>query len=266
MSIVKRTLAHLTASRLAQRVLQKNVQFSHELMGIGTGAGVSASGETVILRRLRRSKRGPYRIFDVGSNRGQFLSMALDHMKGEDVEMHCFEPGRQTFEHLKTTAAGREKVHLNNIGLGAAQSEAVLHYDHAGSEIASLTKRNLDHLGMSHEGSETVIIDTVDNYCASKGIDRIDLLKVDIEGHELDCFTGAKAMFERKAIGMVTLEFGGANIDTRTYLRDFWYFFEPLGMDLYRITPSGYLFRVDRYFETLEQFMTTNFLAVRRSA
>mgnify|MGYP003382429245 CR=1 FL=1 len=264
MSILKRALASLAASRFAQRMLQKNVQVSQELMGIGSGAGVSASGETVILDRLKKFTKGPYRIFDVGSNRGQFLTMALTHMQGQDVEVHCFEPGKQTFEHLVKTAAGKSKVHLNNIGLGAEQSEAVLHYDHAGSELASLTKRKLDHFGMSNEGSETVTIDTVDNYCAAKGIDRIDLLKVDIEGHELDCFKGAKGMFAKKAIGLVTLEFGGANIDTHTYFRDFWYFFEPLGMDLYRITPSGYLFKMDHYYETQEQFRTTNFLAVRR--
>ena len=40
--------------------------------------------------------------------------------------------------------------------------------------------------------------------------------------------------------------------------------FEPLGMDLYRITPSGYLFKMEHYYETKEQFRTTNFLAVRR--
>lgn len=264
MSILKKALASLTANRFAQRALQKNVQFAHELMGIGSGAGVSASGETTILDRLKKSKKGPYRIFDVGSNRGQFLTMALEHMRGEDVEVHCFEPGKQTFEYLSATAAGKPKVFLNNIGLGAEKSEAVLHYDHAGSEIASLTKRDLGHYGMSHADSETVLIDTVDNYCAAKGIDRIDLLKVDIEGHELDCFKGAKGMLSRKAIGIITLEFGGANIDTRTFFRDFWYFFEPLGMDLYRITPSGYLFKMERYFETQEQFMTTNFLAIRR--
>ncbi|MBK9760246.1 MAG: FkbM family methyltransferase [Flavobacteriales bacterium] len=264
MSVLMRVLADLTASRFAQRLLQKNVQIAQELMGIGSGAGVSASGETVILEHLKKRSKGPYRIFDVGSNRGQFLTMALAQMQGQDVEVHCFEPGKQTFEHLAKTAAGKAKVHLNNIGLGAEKSEAVLHYDHAGSEIASLTKRNLDHFGMNYEGSETVVIDTVDNYCAAKGIDRIDLLKVDIEGHELDCFKGAKGMFAKKAIGMITLEFGGANIDTHTYFRDFWYFFEPLGMDLYRITPSGYLFRLEHYYETHEQFRTTNFLAVLR--
>jgi FkbM family methyltransferase len=264
MSLLYKVLATLSASRFAQRVLQKNVQVSQELMGIGSGAGVSSSGETVILDRLKRSFNGPYRIFDVGSNRGQFLTMAMSHMQGQDVELHCFEPGKLAFEHLTRAAAGKPNVHLNNIGLGAEQSNAVLHYDHAGSELASLTKRKLDHFGISNEGSEIVVIDTVDNYCAAKGIDRIDLLKVDIEGHELDCFTGAKSMFAKKAIGMVSLEFGGANIDTRTYFRDFWYFFEPLGMDLYRITPSGYLFKVDHYYETQEQFRTTNFLALQR--
>ena len=37
---------------------------------------------------------------------------------------------------------------------------------------------------------------------------------------------GAQTMFEKRAIGMVTFEFGGCNIDTRTYYKDFFYFFQ----------------------------------------
>jgi len=69
-------------------------------------------------------------------------------------------------------------------------------------------------------------------------------------------------MFGRQAIGMVMFEFGGCNIDTRTFFRDFWHFFSDRGMRLHRITPGGSLFPLDRYTESLEQFRTTNFLAV----
>ena len=65
---------------------------------------------------------------------------------------------------------------------------------------------------------------------------------------------------EMAAAGAV---FGGEH-SAHYYFRDFWYFFEPLGMDLYRITPSGYLFKMEHYYETQEQFRTTNFLAVRK--
>ena len=35
-------------------------------------------------------------------------------------------------------------------------------------------------------------IDTIDNYCAENSIDHIHLLKIDIEGHELDVLSGAR--------------------------------------------------------------------------
>ena len=58
-------------------------------------------------------------------------------------------------------------------------------------------------------------------------------------------------------------EFGGTNIDTRTYFRDFWYFFKECGFILYRITPLGAEL-IRTYRESDEYFMTTNFIAVKR--
>jgi hypothetical protein len=62
---------------------------------------------------------------------------------------------------------------------------------------------------------------------------------------------------------MVMFEFGGCNIDTRTYFQDFFYFFKKHDMSIYRITPSGFFHPIPKYLEELEQFRTTNFLATR---
>lgn len=62
---------------------------------------------------------------------------------------------------------------------------------------------------------------------------------------------------------VVQFEFGGCNIDTRTYSRDFWYFFRQRGFRLYRLTPFG-LFGIDTYDERLENFTTTNYVAVAK--
>jgi hypothetical protein len=88
---------------------------------------------------------------------------------------------------------------------------------------------------------------------------------MDIEGHELDALSGAKRMFDNKSIDIVAFEFGGCNIDTRTFFQDFWYFFSGINMRIYRVTPSGYLYRIDSYKEIQEQFRTTNFVAMSNS-
>ena len=101
-------------------------------------------------------------------------------------------------------------------------------------------------------------------YCTGQGIDHIDWLKIDVEGHELDVLNGGTKMFSGSAIGMVTFEFGGCNIDTRTFLQDFFCFFRDHQMRIARITPAGYLHELHSYQEAYEQFRTTNFVCYRR--
>jgi len=63
-------------------------------------------------------------------------------------------------------------------------------------------------------------------------------------------------------VGVVQFEFGGCNIDTRTFLQDFWYLLTGAGYRLHRLGPNG-LTPVDRYRETDEVFVTTNYFAAR---
>jgi len=260
---LKALIAKLTGNARAQRWLQKNVEYSQYCMGIGAGAEVDASGEQSVFRFLMNRTGPPYTIFDVGANQGQFLNAARNELGSVDFSIHCFEPGKDTFDVLQLKARDDHRVTLNKVGLGRESTRATLHYDAPGSGLASMTKRRLDHFGIDVALSEEIKIRTVDEYCAEHDIQRISLLKIDIEGHELDALAGAKAMFERKAVDMVTFEFGGCNIDTRTYFQDFWYFFRDLNMEIFRLTPSGYLCPVHEYREIDEQFRTINFLAVK---
>jgi FkbM family methyltransferase len=262
MSLLKTLLFKVTGNRLAQMILEKNVKASQRLMGIDSGAGVFVSGERAVFKVLKQKCHPPYCIFDVGSNRGQFLQLLLQNMVVDDCTIHCFEPGKETFKYLVESAKPDPHIKLNNIGIGKEKSEAILYYDRAGSTLASLTKRKLDHFKIDFSGSEKIEISTIDHYCAENAINHIHLLKIDIEGHELDALAGAKKMFATQAIDIVTFEFGGCNIDTRIFFQDFWHFFKSINFSICRITPSGYLYPIKSYKEIDEQFRITNFIAV----
>jgi len=111
---------------------------------------------------------------------------------------------------------------------------------------------------------EKVEMKTIDCFCEENNIKRIDFLKLDVEGNELKVLEGAKGIIKSGNVDFIQFEFGGCNIDSRTYFQDFYYLLYK-DYDLYRILKDG-LFHIDKYKEIYECFITTNFFAVRKEA
>jgi FkbM family methyltransferase len=232
-------------------------------MGIGAGTDVEDSGEISVIRKLLRETKNELIVFDVGANKGQFLNFVASHLGQRIKEVHSFEPAATTYATLKANAPSDPKYRLLNCGLSHTEGSAQLFYDKENSGLASLTKRNLDFRNIPFEQAENVILTTIDAYCDQYSISNIDWLKLDVEGHELDVLRGARKMFESGAVKLVTFEFGGCNVDTRTFFRDFFEFFKALGMTIYRITPNGHFHPIRRYRETEEQFSTINYVVFK---
>lgn len=260
--VVHTTLAQFTRSTLVQRALGRCIVYAQGHLGIGSGAHVSSSGESVVFKKLHGGP-GPLCIFDVGANRGDFIEL-IEHELKTPHQVHCFEPSSYSYGLLQKAAGERPNVTLNHFGLGKEAGEFDLFSNEDGSGLASLSKRRLDHHGLDFELRERVQIRTLDAYCSERGIDHIDLLKLDVEGHELDVLNGGERMFSEGRVKLVMFEFGGCNIDSRTFFRDFYHFFAAHGMSsIFRILPTGDLQAIKKYTETLEQFSTTNFLVLK---
>jgi hypothetical protein len=74
---------------------------------------------------------------------------------------------------------------------------------------------------------------------------------------------GAKRLIEDKAIDFIQFEFGGIDVDSRTFLHDFFALLQP-NFDIYRIVVDG-IVRVEHYHEKYEIFLYANYLAVSRN-
>jgi hypothetical protein len=84
---------------------------------------------------------------------------------------------------------------------------------------------------------------------------------MDIEGHELFALKGASEALRTK-IHLIQFEFGGANIDSRTYFIDFWRLLSP-NFEIFRLTANG-LISIKSYSEIYEIFLNTTYYAKRK--
>lgn len=231
-------------------------------MNFGGGDDVFTSGEIATLNILRDNigiRKEPV-LFDVGANVGNYTVLLMSVFL--NAQIHSFEPAKETFSNLQKNTAKlitqyAGKVQLNNFGLSDLPAKATLHYDRSNSGLASLYNRQLDHFGIDYSKSETVKLSTLDNYCAENNIEHIDFLKMDVEGHELNVLKGAAKMLAESRIDNIQMEFGGCNLDSRTYLRDFWNLLHENFRMFYMRNDS--LMEIGNYQENLEVFTTTNF-------
>lgn len=253
----------LAGPRAGQIGVQRYYRRLHlvSLRGRGFGAGGwRESGEAALLERLGRERTDMRVIFDVGANVGDWSREAA--RTWPDATIHAFEPAGATFAEYVEATAGLN-VRPVRAALSDRRDQATLHAVPGESALSSLYERDLVVQGMSMTEVETVDQITLDDYCADAGIEHIDLLKIDAEGHDLMVLRGARGLIDSGSIDLIQFEFGGANIDSRTYLRDFVRLLEP-HYRISRLISDGVEPLV--YTELEEIFTTANFLAERVDA
>lgn len=231
----------------------------HELSLLGLNYGratVEDSGEQYALRYAAEHAPHSRCIIDVGANSGSWTLTAQETWP--EAAVHAFEPSTAMFRELSARAPGAVLVQA---ALGEREGEATLYAVPGLSGLSSLHNRDLGAHGMTMSGLETVPVTTLDGYCAVNHISRVDYLKIDAEGHDLAVLHGASGLLEAGAIGFLQFEFGGCNIDSRTFLRDFVRLLEPR-YRIYRMLVDG--LEPLTYSERDEVFVTSNFLAELR--
>jgi len=226
--------------------------------GFGTGDLISTSGELGVFDLLR-NKRHPT-LFDVGSHLGEYVDAFFTRFG--DGRAFVFEPSVDHFRILCTRLKHQPNVQFFQLALGAEQGDAVLYKDEDITGLASLTRRRLNHFGINMNKEERVKVSTLDEIRKDAVVKFIDLLKIDVEGHELSVLRGGVRAFDDCAIGLVQFEFGGSNLDTKTSLQDFFYFFSHYRFEIGIVKPSGKIHMLRHYDEMYEQYRTTNYVAV----
>jgi FkbM family methyltransferase len=168
-----------------------------EIHYVRKGVGVDAFADM----RMLAATESPV-IFDVGANVGQ--SIGIFRKRFERPSIHSFEPGRATFEQLQRNMTDVPDLQLNNVALGATSGSATL-IENERTDMSSLLEPGPDCWG-EIERRYAVDVTTVDDYCSQRGIEKIDILKIDTQGFDLEVLRGAERMLTSGAVRQVFME------------------------------------------------------------
>tara|TARA_B100000161_G_C33504747_1_gene393461 strand:+ start:135 stop:962 length:828 start_codon:yes stop_codon:yes gene_type:complete len=200
----------------------------------------------------------PRILIDIGAHRGEYTNCVIT--KFPKLKAYLFEPSKYNYELLKKKYEGQKNIIIENFALSNLAKKSHLYSNEPGSPIASLAKLNYDHFGINMEKGEQIFQKRFDEYWKDINI-KIDYMKIDVEGNELDVLLGIGKFINN--ISLIQFEFGPANLQTKTCFLDFWKFFDDKDFSIYRITPRGAQF-IKKYQQMDEYFRVTNFIAVNK--
>jgi FkbM family methyltransferase len=141
-------------------------------------------------------------VFDIGANAGIFSLAALG--ANPHAMVHAFEPTPEIATRLRTTVA------LNDLSNLTVNEAAVGDHDGGASLMrwrgVGNSNEGMNFIATDSSDGEAVRLVSLDRYCADRGIERIDLLKIDIQGNEPKAFAGAARLLREKQIRTIFAE------------------------------------------------------------
>jgi FkbM family methyltransferase len=142
---------------------------------------------------------------DVGANIGIY-SEFLSRYVGPTGLVHCFEPSPDNFRRLSAATRDLSNIRLAQAAVGERSGECKLYIS---------DKLNVDHRAYKADGDSrrAVPIEMValDDYF--KPGQRVDLIKMDIQGYELHALRGAQRLLQENAEINLLLEFWPAGLE-----------------------------------------------------
>lgn len=139
-------------------------------------------------------------IFDVGAHIGEFtFYLSKIVTKGA---LYAFEPQRKPYNILRGVCSKIRNAYAYNLGLSSSSGIATLFIPIVNGRVSD-SEASLDlHFNdftdwerrpkSSKSLQERILLTTIDEFCATMAIEKLDFLKIDVEGHELEVLKGGE--------------------------------------------------------------------------
>jgi len=210
----------------AKAIIQKLLSYSGLRLRQLPPDGLSATNLFEDLKKLIPSD-SPI-CLDVGANIGQTAKKLNKTFKAPYI--HAFEPSSEIFKTLKSNVKG-ERMFLYNYALGnEIGKREFINYERAclSSFLTIEIHQENRFSDVEEKKRELVELNTADSFLNENKIKKVDLLKIDTQGFDMNVLMGAEKSLENGVINYVLIELNFVKMyqnqnspqDTIQYLKD----------------------------------------------
>jgi FkbM family methyltransferase len=140
-------------------------------------------------------------IYDIGANVGTWSLLAKSIIP--NAKIHAFEPLPEHADAFARACTGLNDIILHHVALGSENSTATLHVTDFSdaSSLLPIAEAGRLHFGIQEAGRFATTVRRLDDYRAEKQLPWPDVLKLDVQGYELEVLKGAtECLMHAKAV------------------------------------------------------------------
>ena len=174
-------------------------------------------------------------LLDVGANIGQYSLLACKLM-GDSGKIYAFEPSADVRVRLQKNIALNSFSTIEVVPCAVAASRGTMKFYPAHQEgnqgVGSLMPAQAFRSEIRATEGVDVDVVSVDGFCEERGIDRVDILKIDVEGYDLEVLKGAEEVMRRNPEMLIMSEVEPLNLEQLgATAKDFYAFMASHGFD-----------------------------------
>ncbi|MCD8485199.1 MAG: FkbM family methyltransferase [Desertifilum sp.] len=151
-------------------------------------------------------------VIDIGANVGLYSLTTAAHCRQHglsNVKIYGFEPNPYEYSKFQQNIAINDYQEIQVLPFAMSDRAGVCQMSIPPTGMGMLSRLLTDELPQAN-ASQTLDVKTItlDEWCNQQGIQKIDLLKLDVEGHELNVLLGSQNLLETQAIQVLFMEVG----------------------------------------------------------
>jgi len=169
----------------------RNLGYGFEFAPSGKLKPVS-TGELKVIKYLLKQNLSV--VFDIGANSGHYSKQFFKH---RGISVYAFEPELSAFAKLSLLSLDYVNLIPVNLALGRVPGFLPLFVSQANTELSTLNSQ-VSSVGFAKKLNQVPVdveVSTLDLYMKTGNL-KIDFLKIDVEGYEMELLAGAKELLK----------------------------------------------------------------------